>query len=104
LIAIIAGLIAWPNWVVIQSQHFVWIAVLGFTGAIGQYFIIEAFRHAPASVVAPFDYTALVWGALLDWIFWQTLPDSKMILGGTVVVATGLYLIYRERVVNVSAA
>jgi drug/metabolite transporter (DMT)-like permease len=99
LIAVIAGLIAWPSWVAIQSDHYAWIAVLGFSGAIGQYFIIEAFRHAPASVVAPFDYTALIWGAMLDWIFWQTLPDSRMLMGGTVVVATGLYLIYRERVV-----
>jgi len=104
LIGIVAGLIAWPNWVAIQSQHFVWIAVLGLAGAVGQYFIIEAFRQAPASVVAPFDYTALIWGAMLDWIFWQTLPDSRMVMGGTVVVATGLYLIYRERTVSVSAA
>lgn len=104
LIAVIAGAVAWPSWAPIQSQHFVWIAVLGLTGAIGQYFIIEAFRHAPASVVAPFDYTALVWGAALDWIFWQTLPDSRMVMGGAVVVATGLYLIYRERAVGLNAA
>ncbi len=100
LIAVVAGLIALPNWIAVKSEHWHWIAMLGFTGAIGQYFIIEAFRQAPASVVAPFDYTALVWGGLLDWLLWQTLPDTRMLTGGAVVVATGLYLIYRERAVS----
>jgi drug/metabolite transporter (DMT)-like permease len=96
MIAIIAGIIAIPSWQPIQSQDIAWIAILGLTGCIGQYFIIEAFRHAPASVVAPFDYTALIWGAILDWILWHTLPSSRMLAGGCVVIATGLYLIYRE--------
>ncbi len=97
LIAFIAGAIALPSWQPIQLQDLTWIAVLGVTGCVGQYFIIEAFRHSPASVVAPFDYTALIWGALLDWFLWQTLPNSRMLFGGSVVVASGLYLIYRER-------
>jgi drug/metabolite transporter (DMT)-like permease len=97
LIAIIAGALAWPSWQAVRAHDMTWIAVLGASGCIGQYFIIEAFRHAPASVVAPFDYTALIWGALLDWILWQTLPNSRMLMGGSVVVATGLYLLYRER-------
>jgi drug/metabolite transporter (DMT)-like permease len=96
MIALIAGAIALPTWQPVQSHDLPWIAVLGVTGCIGQYFIIEAFRHAPASVVAPFDYTALIWGAILDWVLWQTLPNSRMLTGGSVVVATGLYLIYRE--------
>ncbi|MBC7984806.1 MAG: DMT family transporter [Candidatus Obscuribacterales bacterium] len=98
VIAFIAGTLAWPNWTPVQMAHWPWIATLGFAGAIGQYFIIEAFRHAPASVVAPFDYTALVWGALLDWLLWNTLPESRTLIGGTIVAAGGLYLIYRERV------
>jgi drug/metabolite transporter (DMT)-like permease len=100
LIAVIAGLIALPNWTPVRSEHWHWIAVLGLAGAIGQYFIIEAFRQAPASVVAPFDYTALVWGGLLDWLLWRTLPDARMLTGGAVVVATGLYLIYREHTLS----
>lgn len=98
LIAIIAGGLAWSTWKPIQLEHLGWMITLGITGCIGQYFIIEAFRHSPASVVAPFDYTALIWGSILDWILWQTLPDQRMVIGGSVVVATGLYLIYRERV------
>ena len=104
IIASVAGVLAWPNWIEVQPAHWPWIATLGLSGAIGQYFIIEAFRHAPASVVAPFDYTALLWGMLLDWILWHTLPQSRMLFGGAIVVASGLYLIYRERVVRIDAS
>lgn len=97
IVAIVATALAYPDWVTPKREHFTWIAILGFAGAIGQYFIIEAFRQAPVAVVAPFDYTALLWGALLDWIIWQTLPEARMVAGGAIVIASGLYLIYRER-------
>jgi len=98
VIACVAGALAAPKWIAVQwMAHWPWILTLGIAGAIGQYFIIEAFRHAPASVVAPFDYTALIFGALLDWILWNTLPESRMMLGAIIVVGSGLYLICRER-------
>jgi drug/metabolite transporter (DMT)-like permease len=96
-VALVACLLAWPNWQPIAPRHWIWIATVGLTGAIGQYFVVEAFRQAPASVVAPFDYTALLWGAAMDWIVWRALPDTRMMSGGVIVVSTGLYLIYRER-------
>jgi len=98
IVAIGAGLMAWPQWTSVQSNHLPLIALMGISGAIGQYCMVEAFRRAPVSVVAPFDYTQLIWGGLIDWTIWQTLPDARMLFGGSIVVATGLYLIYRERV------
>ena len=56
----------------------------------------EAFRHAPVSVVTPLEYTALVWGMLLDLVVWQVLPDAGTLVGGAVVVGAGLYVIHRE--------
>ncbi|HEV7984831.1 MAG TPA: hypothetical protein VGP20_01605, partial [Steroidobacteraceae bacterium] len=50
----------------------------------------------PPSVIAPFEYTALLWGLMLDWILWRTLPDQRTLIGGAVVTASGLYVIYRE--------
>lgn len=97
IIAIVSCTLALPQWRPVEPEHWIWIGAVGLTGAIGQYFIVEAFRQAPASVVAPFDYTALIWGAALDWILWRALPNSRMMAGAAVVVATGLYLIYRER-------
>jgi drug/metabolite transporter (DMT)-like permease len=75
-----------------------WIlAFIGLTGAAAQFCITEAFRLAPASVVAPFEYTALLWGISLDWALWQVLPDAVVLVGGAIVIASGLYIIWDER-------
>jgi drug/metabolite transporter (DMT)-like permease len=47
-------------------------------------------------VVAPFEYTALLWGILIDWIVWGVLPLPRVYLGGGIVIASGLYLIWLE--------
>jgi drug/metabolite transporter (DMT)-like permease len=65
--------------------------------ATGQYLLTEAFRSAPPSVVSPFEYTALLWGIGIDRVVWQVLPSARVCLGGGVVMASGLYLIWRER-------
>lgn len=103
VIAVVATLLAQSTWTSIQVHHWPLIAVLGLSGAVGQYFVVEAYRSAPASVVAPFDYTALVWGALIDWFVWQTVPSVRMMVGGAIVVATGLFLIHRERVQRIDS-
>ena len=49
------------------------------------------------SVVAPFEYTALVWGIAIDWVVWQALPGARMLTGAAIVIGAGLYLLHRER-------
>lgn len=71
-------------------------AGLGLIGGIGSFFMVLAYRHAPAAVVAPFDYTALLWATLIGWLVWQELPDAPVWIGAAVVVASGLYIIHRE--------
>jgi drug/metabolite transporter (DMT)-like permease len=90
--------LAWRDWKPIAIEHWKPLAVLALTGAIGQYGITEAFRRAPASLIAPLEYTALVWGIGLDWILWRTLPDVWMLVGAAVIVGCGLYLLRGERV------
>jgi len=97
LLALGAGLLAIPGWVPLQAQHWGLLVGIGVTGALGQHFITEAFRHAPAAVVAPFEYTALLWGVGLDLVIWQVLPGAATIAGAAVIVAAGLYLMARER-------
>jgi len=95
-VALANGVAALPDWLPLQSRHWPWIATVGITGALGQLLMIEAFRAAPASVITPFEYTALLFGLLLDWLLWRTLPDARTLLGGAVVTASGLYVILRE--------
>ncbi len=96
IVATFTGLAAYPGWVPLLREHWPWIATLGLTGAVGQYLIIQAFRLAPASTIAPFEYTALLWGLAIDWIIWSTVPSARVIGGAGVVIASGLYVIYRE--------
>lgn len=92
-----AGAIALPGWIAILAADWPWIAAIGLAGWAGQHLITEAFRLAPASVVAPFEYTALVWGVAIDWVVWQTLPGARMLTGAAIVIGAGLYLLHRER-------
>jgi drug/metabolite transporter (DMT)-like permease len=70
---------------------------LGALAATGQYLLTEAFRSAPPSIVTPFEYTALLWGVGIDRLVWHVLPSARVCLGGGVVIASGLYLIWHER-------
>ena len=88
--------IALPGWVPLHTQHWPLLAAMGVLGAIGQSLLTEAFRSAPPSIVAPFEYTALLWGIGIDWTFWNVLPSGRVLLGGGIVIASGLYLIWRE--------
>jgi drug/metabolite transporter (DMT)-like permease len=97
LMTVLAGAMAAPGWVAIEHGHWKWLLALGVLAAIGQYLLTEAFRSAPPSVVSPFEYTALLWGIGIDRVVWQVLPSARVCLGGGIVIASGLYLIWHER-------
>lgn len=104
LLTLFAGALALPGWVPVRRADWAWIAALGAMGSVGQHFITEAFRNAPASVIAPFEYTALLWGVAIDWAFWSVVPGGRLFAGSAVIIAAGLYLIWRERQMHQSLA
>ena len=93
-----AGAFAWPDWVPLRGEHAWLIVGIGLAGALGQYAITEAFRLGQASLLAPLEYTALLWGVLLDLTIWGVLPDGVTWVGSAIIIASGLYLLRRERV------
>jgi drug/metabolite transporter (DMT)-like permease len=98
LMAIGATTLAAPNWVALDLAH-VWLLVgLAISGFFGQLAITEAFSHGEASVVAPFEYSALAWGVAIDWLLWQTLPDRYTLIGAAIIIGSGIYLIRHEKV------
>lgn len=97
LLSLGAAAIAAPSWVTIAAADWPWIAAIGLTGWAGQHLITDAFRLAPASLIAPYEYTALLWAVGLDWAIWQVLPGTRMLAGSAIVVGAGLYLLQRER-------
>ncbi|MFS8064225.1 MAG: DMT family transporter [Luteimonas sp.] len=98
LMALGAGLLAIPHWTPIRAADGWLIIGIGIAGALGQYAITEAFRLGEASLLAPLEYTALVWGVLLDATLWGVLPDAVTWAGAAIIIASGLYLLRRERV------
>jgi drug/metabolite transporter (DMT)-like permease len=103
LMTVATGLYAVPGWVDIRVEHWGWLLATGAVGALGTRMLTEAFRAAPASVVAPFEYTALIWGVIIDWLLWSTLPSLRVYIGGSLVIASGLFLIWRERQIHRAA-
>jgi drug/metabolite transporter (DMT)-like permease len=97
MVGVGAGSVSLANWRHIPTGDWGWLAGIGVTGALGQYWITDAFRRAPPSIVVPFEYTAILWAFAIDWIFWSATPTSALIAGAAVVVSSGLYVIWDER-------
>jgi drug/metabolite transporter (DMT)-like permease len=72
----------------------------GVVGALGHYLMIRAHRIAPASVLSPFMYTQVVWVIIAGFIVFGDLPNVWTLAGSAIVIASGLYLLYRERKVR----
>jgi drug/metabolite transporter (DMT)-like permease len=98
LLSLGAGVMAAPNWLPLQTSDLWVIAGVGLSGSLAQVALTEAFRRGEASLIAPFEYSALVWGVCLDLALWQVLPDGVTWIGAGIIVVSGLYLLRREKV------
>ncbi len=85
---------AWhnPTW-----MEFGMLMSLGILGGIGHLFLTESYRFATASVVAPFDYSSMIWAFLLGFWFFGEIPTLLVFIGAGIVAGAGLYVIWRER-------
>ncbi len=76
--------------------EWVGLVAIGLVGGASQLVMTHAYRHAPASLLAPFGYVAIVWSTLFGYLIWNQLPGSRVLTGAAIVIASGLYIIYRE--------
>ena len=83
---------AWPT-----AFDWLLLAGTGLFGGLGHLFLIRAFRAAPASVVAPFSYSSLLWAALFGFVIWGDWPDLWTWAGAALIIGSGLYIFHRER-------
>ena len=88
--------LAWQQWVPVQMDDWLPLLALAVSGFLGQLALTKAFSIGKASIVAPFEYTALAWGVGIDWALWQTLPDLYTLLGAAIIIGSGIYLVRRE--------
>ena len=89
---IILGLVTPFVWVNPAPLEWAAILAVGIFGCLGQYFLILALRYAPLSLLAPFEYSALVWASLYGYLFWGDVLGPIAIAGVAVIVAACLYI------------
>ena len=92
-----AGALSIGDWRAILPGDWLWLAAIGVSGTLGQLWLTDAFRHAPPAVVGPFEYTALLWAFAIDWTFWSATPSASLLVGGAIVIGSGILVILDER-------
>lgn len=85
------------GWVMPTPRDFAMLVGIGILGGIGQILLTESYRYADTSLVAPFEYTSMIWATLLGWFVFGQWPAAAVIAGAVLVTASGIFVIYRER-------
>ncbi|MEQ8658764.1 MAG: DMT family transporter [Hyphomicrobiales bacterium] len=90
------------GWVMPDATTWALLIGLGLLGGIGQILLTHSFRLAPASVVAPFDYTAMIFALIVGYFLFDEVPGLAVLAGSVLVVGAGLFVIYREHQIGIS--
>lgn len=78
------------------AEEWLILIAIGITGGTAQILIVLSFTHAPVSLLSPFKYSIMLWGLLFGYTIFGDLPDQFVLLGGAVVIASGIYIAARE--------
>ncbi|PWK75717.1 DMT family transporter [Aminobacter sp. AP02] len=98
LTASVMALLSIPfGWQALTWEQTALLVTAGFCGGIAQLFMTEAYRHAEASTVAPFEYTSLILGIAVGYFVFDDLPTIYTLVGGTIVIGAGIFIIWREQ-------
>lgn len=98
LTASVVGLLTLPfGWQPIDGWQVFYLVSAGFCGGIAQIFMTEAYRHAEASTVAPFEYTSIILAIVVGYLAFGEQPTIHIIVGGTIVIGAGIFIVWRER-------
>jgi drug/metabolite transporter (DMT)-like permease len=73
------------------------LVTIGILGGLGQILLVQAYRFGDASLIAPFEYSTMLWAVGLGWFFFNEWPVSAVLIGAVIVIASGIYVILREQ-------
>ena len=96
------GGIAWTSllvpfyWTTPTTTHMLMFLAIGAMGAGAHFFMLQAFAHTEASLLAPFNYSKLIWVTILGYLVFSDLPGVNTLIGSAIIAAAGLYVLYRE--------
>ena len=95
--SIAASVLVVPSWTPIESSDLFVFSVFGLLGATGHFLLIHAYRISEASFLAPFNYIGILYGSLWGFHFFNEVPSLITILGGLIIVSSGIYIWLREQ-------
>jgi len=105
LFCALAGLLTLPfAWHPPTGIEFAELVAIGVLGGISHILLTESYRFAPASLLAPFDYTAMMWAFVLGYAMFGETPTTLVFLGAVIIAAAGLFVIWRERRLGIERA
>lgn len=84
-------------WVTPTAQQFLLMIGCGLAGGVGHFCLIRALRLAPASIIAPFGYSSLVWAICFGIVIWNDWPDLQTLIGAGMIISAGVYIFHREQ-------
>ena len=97
----LAGLLtSFLGWEPVRMEDLVLFVASASVFVVAHYLMVEAFRHGQLVAVAPFRYVQIIWTILAGWIFWNEIPAPVVFLGIGIICASGIYIAWREAVVN----
>lgn len=85
------------GWRLPNPPDFALLVIIGILGGIGQILLTESYRYADASLVAPFEYTTLIWALVIGWLAFDQFPQPAVMSGGLIVAGAGVFVLWRER-------
>jgi drug/metabolite transporter (DMT)-like permease len=105
LFCTVGGLLTLPfGWIVPTWPQLAALVSLGMLGGFSHILLTESYRYAPASLVAPLDYTALLWAFLIGYWAFGEVPTTTVFIGAAIVAGAGLFVIWRERQLGLERA
>jgi drug/metabolite transporter (DMT)-like permease len=94
---VVSGLLSLGvNWQVPDATGWMLFLLAGACSVIAWIGLVGAYRQAPPSILAPFEYTALIGGAVAGYLIWDEVPDRWVVAGALVIIGSGLFVVYRE--------
>jgi drug/metabolite transporter (DMT)-like permease len=94
---LLTGIAFGPTFILPSAHDLALMATSGLLGGTALLVLIAAYRRSPAALVAPFQYSQMLWAILLGALLWGDVPEPVMLLGAAIVTASGLFILYRER-------
>ena len=93
LLGLSTSLLGWtaPGW-----ADGLLMILIGILGGLGQIFLVQAYRYGDASLIAPFEYSTMLWAVAIGWFWFGEWPAQTILLGAVIVIGSGIYVILRE--------